>query len=284
MKKNFYADCEFDGLGGPLLSLAIFNEQNEFAYFINADREPKDPWVKANLPDPRNYAGLITLGCIGHSVLYNEETDLYQLHEELTTFFSGCTPNIIVDWPDDVKYISELLITGPGTMIDIPGITFEVKRVDSYPTDAQGAIQHNALWDAYVLKEHLFKLKLLNMPLVELNTFNRNGRLIPPELATKSIEKFNNDKPLFGELGQSTSITINLNGVSHSVSNSRSEGNMLIGSIKILKTPQGKIASELLRSNLAEFAPRMLVNADHKPGQAVTRCEFITFDLVNERA
>ncbi len=155
MKKNFYADCEFDGLGGPLLSLAIFNEQNEFVYFINADREPKDPWVKANLPDPLNYAGLITLGCIGHSVLYNEETDLYQLHKELTTFFAGCIPNIIVDWPDDVKYISELLITGPGTMIDIPGITFEVKRVNPYPTDIPGAIQHNALWDAYVLKEHL---------------------------------------------------------------------------------------------------------------------------------
>jgi hypothetical protein len=61
---------------------------------------------------------------------------------------------IVTDWPDDVKYLSELLITGPGTMMNIPGIVFEVKRVNAY-TDVdslKGAVQHHALWDALQLR------------------------------------------------------------------------------------------------------------------------------------
>ena len=47
------------------------------------------------------------------------------------------------------------LITGPGEMVAIPRLKFELERVDAYPTTLEGAIQHNALWDARALK-HLF--------------------------------------------------------------------------------------------------------------------------------
>ena len=45
----------------------------------------------------------------------------------------------------------ELLITGPGKMIALPGIRFEVVRIDAYPTTLRDAVQHNALWDACAL-------------------------------------------------------------------------------------------------------------------------------------
>ena len=64
-------------------------------------------------------------------------------------------PVIVVDWPDDIRYFCETIIVGPGKMIDIPGLTFEVFRVDAYPTDLPGAVQHNALWDARALRHKL---------------------------------------------------------------------------------------------------------------------------------
>ena len=156
-KKNFYADCEFDGFGGKLLSVAFINEENSFLFLVNSAEPKTDPWVLENLPDQLEVGSIVKLLRAGVIETYNPHVfpKMDLVHHHMAMFFNGCTPNIIVDWPDDVKYISELLITGPGTMIDIPGVTFEVKRVDPYPTKIPGAIQHNALWDAYVLKEFL---------------------------------------------------------------------------------------------------------------------------------
>jgi hypothetical protein len=52
---------------------------------------------------------------------------------------------IVTDWPDDVKYLSELLITGPGTMMNIPGIVFEVKRVMPTPMLIRLKAQYNTM-------------------------------------------------------------------------------------------------------------------------------------------
>lgn len=61
-------------------------------------------------------------------------------------------PVIVVDWPDDVRYFCEAVITGPGTMISVPSLKFEVHRVDAYPTTLPDAVQHNAFWDALALR------------------------------------------------------------------------------------------------------------------------------------
>jgi hypothetical protein len=64
-------------------------------------------------------------------------------------------PVIFADWPDDIRYFCELIITGPGTMVNISNLTFRVVRCDAYPTDLNGAIQHNAYWDAMALRHVL---------------------------------------------------------------------------------------------------------------------------------
>lgn len=40
-------------------------------------------------------------------------------------------------------------------MVAIPHLTFEVIRVDAYPTTLEGAVQHNAWWDAMALRHLL---------------------------------------------------------------------------------------------------------------------------------
>jgi hypothetical protein len=64
-------------------------------------------------------------------------------------------PHVIVDWPDDIRYLCQSLITGPGTMVNVQRLVFDMIRVDAYPTTLPGAVQHNAWWDAMALKRKI---------------------------------------------------------------------------------------------------------------------------------
>ena len=66
---------------------------------------------------------------------------------------------IIADWPDDIRYFCQAIITAPGQMVNIPRLTFELARVDAYPSQLAGAVQHNALWDARALRALFIKPK-----------------------------------------------------------------------------------------------------------------------------
>lgn len=141
---KYYLDTEFDGFGGELISLALVREDDKNLYLVSSETVPEEQWVIENVipslwdvPD----------NCDG----YLADLELFQeLIEDFLQDDDDIT--IIVDWPDDIKYFCDLLITGPGTMINIPDIKFEVHRVDAYPTKVEGAIQHNAYWDAVALK------------------------------------------------------------------------------------------------------------------------------------
>lgn len=141
----YYADTEFNGFGGELISLGLVRQDGLALYLVFSIKEDFVPWVKANV------VPLIHKSPIAHRHVRKEEVGGI-----LERYFAGDEdPTIVVDWPDDVKYISELLITGPGKMIDIPAIGFEVKRVDAWPNDIEGAKQHHALWDAIALRDCL---------------------------------------------------------------------------------------------------------------------------------
>lgn len=100
-------------------------------------------------------AATILMLC-GASVVTPREVTREEASLRLDVYFApDMAPHVIADWPVDIQHLCDLLITGPGTMIDIPGITFEVKRVDAYPTTLAGAVQHNAWWDAMALRHKL---------------------------------------------------------------------------------------------------------------------------------
>ena len=79
---------------------------------------------------------------------------------------------------------------------------------------------------------------------------NRNGRVYPKEILAREVERYNqnyvNKNRAFGELGHPDSPTINLDRVSHMITQLYPDGNNFIGKAKILDTPNGRIVKSLL--------------------------------------
>lgn len=144
---KFYLDCEFDGWMGALISMALVSEDGHEFYWC-ADTVAMDSWVRENIVPIIECEGATTTwqACLATGL------ELF-----LATAAVHTNAHIIVDWPDDVAYFCRAMITGPGTRINTPPLTFEVTRVDAYPTTLEGAVQHNALWDARALKHSLEK-------------------------------------------------------------------------------------------------------------------------------
>jgi hypothetical protein len=85
---------------------------------------------------------------------------------------------------------------------------------------------------------------------LQSNLQNRNGRIYPKEVMKKEVERYMKEyvdsKRAFGELGHPDGPTINLDRVSHMIVSLREDGNNFIGKAKIMDTPMGKIAKNLL--------------------------------------
>ena len=139
---KYYLDCEFNGYRGELISLALVSQDGDELYLANRKRrEASIEWVSLNVEPIIGHPSWIELRNFGFAI---------------EQFLHGDPlPHIVADWPDDIRYLCECLITGPGEMVKIPALRCDVERVDAYPTDLHGAVQHNALWDARALK---FKL------------------------------------------------------------------------------------------------------------------------------
>lgn len=79
---------------------------------------------------------------------------------------------------------------------------------------------------------------------------NRNGRMYPKELLEKEIERYTreyvNKNRAFGELGHPDGPTINLDRVSHMITEMRVDGNNFYGKAKIMSTPMGNIVKSLI--------------------------------------
>ena len=79
---------------------------------------------------------------------------------------------------------------------------------------------------------------------------NKNGRLYEFNTMKKEVhrytEEYINKHRAFGELGHPDSPTINLDRVSHMIVGLREEGTQWIGKAKIIETPMGQIARQLI--------------------------------------
>ena len=79
---------------------------------------------------------------------------------------------------------------------------------------------------------------------------NRNGRMYPVETLAKEVERYNESYVksgrALGELGHPEGPQINLDRVSHLITNLRQEGNNFIGRAKLMDTPFGNIAKGLV--------------------------------------
>jgi hypothetical protein len=81
---------------------------------------------------------------------------------------------------------------------------------------------------------------------------NRNGRMYPMPIMEREVERYMNDvvknNRAYGELGHPTGPQINLDRVSHMITELKKNGNNFIGKAKLTDTPMGNIAKGLLKS------------------------------------
>ena len=79
---------------------------------------------------------------------------------------------------------------------------------------------------------------------------NRNGRRYPISTLAREVGKYNENfvktGRALGELGHPDGPTINLDRASHLITSLKQEGNNFVGKARLLETPMGKIAKQLL--------------------------------------
>ena len=79
---------------------------------------------------------------------------------------------------------------------------------------------------------------------------NRNGRVYPMEVLEKEVGRYNkkfiNENRANGELGHPEGPTVNLERVSHMVTELYPDGKNFIGEAKIMETPMGKIVKNIM--------------------------------------
>ena len=85
---------------------------------------------------------------------------------------------------------------------------------------------------------------------MQANVKNRNGRVYPKEILEKEVKRYEKNyikqSRAFGELGHPDGPTVNLERVSHMITELKQDGNNFHGRAKIMDTPYGKIVKNLI--------------------------------------
>ena len=94
------------------------------------------------------------------------------------------------------------------------------------------------------------KTLFIEGPFLVAERKNKNGRLYEYDTMKKEVgrysEEYINKNRAFGELGHPDTPSINLDRVSHMIVGLKEDGNQWIGKAKILETPMGNIARNLI--------------------------------------
>jgi len=87
-------------------------------------------------------------------------------------------------------------------------------------------------------------------PFLVAETVNKNKRMYKEDVMREEVNRYTNEyinkNRAFGELGHPDTPSINLDRVSHLIVGLRQEGTAWIGKAKILETPMGNIARNLI--------------------------------------
>ena len=89
---------------------------------------------------------------------------------------------------------------------------------------------------------------------MQADTKNRNGRVYEKKILESAVNKYVKEQVAtgraVGELNHPEGPTVNLDKVSHKITNLEFQGNNVIGKASILKTPMGKIVEGLLEGGV----------------------------------
>lgn len=131
---KFWIDGEWNSYGGELISLALVDEDDAYFYECIPCAAP-NPWVAENV-----------IPVIGGARVTSRDG----MRASLAAFLSKYpSVHIVADWPEDIAHFCALLISGPGTRINTPPLTMEIRR----DLNSDGSVvPHNALEDARSMK------------------------------------------------------------------------------------------------------------------------------------
>lgn len=122
------------------------------------------------------------------------------------------------------------------------------------------------------------------------NAKNQNGRVYPKAIlereAVKYFENFIKQRRALGELDHPETSVVNLQNVSHNVTELHWEGDDLVGTVEVLPTPSGNILKELFKSSInVGISSRGVGSVKRKMAEAADEVqddfELIAFDFVS---
>ena len=118
---------------------------------------------------------------------------------------------------------------------------------------------------------------------------NRNGRVYPRPIMENAVNKYVNEqvkqKRAVGELNHPEGPTVNLDKVSHLITDLQWEGNNVIGKASILDTPNGKIVKGLLDGGVKlGVSTRGMGSLEQRNGTMYVKEDFLlnTVDIVQD--
>jgi hypothetical protein len=120
------------------------------------------------------------------------------------------------------------------------------------------------------------------------DTQNGNGRVYPHHVLMKEVENYKKlvkERRALGELDHPDDSVINLKNASHLVTDIWWQGKDVMGKVKVLDTPAGKVLKELVSSGVSlGISSRGMGSVSENQGETVVEDDFqlICFDFVSE--
>lgn len=118
---------------------------------------------------------------------------------------------------------------------------------------------------------------------------NRNGRIYPRPIMEKAVDKFVTEqvrtKRAVGELNHPDGPTVNLDKVSHRITEMKWDGNNVVGKALILNTPMGNIVKGLLEGGCQlGVSTRGMGSLENRNGVMYVKDDFVlnTVDIVQD--
>ena len=148
---RYFLDTEYNGWGGALLSLALVPDDGEELYVTLDWDGALEPWVERNVIP---YLDTVPDG------LVSPRLNRVDAARAVAHYLAGDSePIIVADWPEDIAQFSMLLLTGPGTMVEVPPLSFQFVELSGFSTAANSKVPHNALHDARSLRDHVLMIE-----------------------------------------------------------------------------------------------------------------------------
>jgi hypothetical protein len=148
---RYFLDTEYNGWGGALLSLALVPDDGEELYLTLDWDGALEPWVERNVIP---YLDTVPDGLVSPRLKRADAA------RTLAHYLAGDPePLIVADWPEDIAQFNMLLLTGPGTMVEVPPLSFRFLELSGFSTAANSKVPHNALHDARSLRNHILGLE-----------------------------------------------------------------------------------------------------------------------------